>query len=34
MTRDSTSRPISSVPNQCAADGAWRIAIQLVASGS
>ena len=34
MTRDSTSRPISSVPNQCAADGALRIALQLVASGS
>ena len=26
ITRDSTSRPISSVPNQCAADGALRIA--------
>ena len=23
MTRDSTSRPIWSVPNQCAPDGAW-----------
>src|SRR5208282_5190609 len=33
-TRESTSRPISSVPNQCAALGALRIALQLVASGS
>ena len=30
----STSRPISSVPNQCAALGALRIALQLVAIGS
>ena len=34
MTRDSTSRPISSVPNQWAELGAFRIAAQLVASGS
>src|SRR5271165_336504 len=34
ITRESTSRPISSVPNQCAALGALRIALQLVASGS
>src|SRR4030095_1606836 len=34
ITRDRTSRPISSVPNQCAADGALRMALQLVASGS
>src|SRR5690349_13130569 len=34
ITRASTSRPISSVPNQCADDGALRIALQLVASGS
>ena len=34
ITRESTSRPISSVPNQCSADGALRIALQLVASGS
>ena len=34
MTRESTSRPISSVPNQCAALGALRIALQLVAKGS
>ena len=33
-TRDSTSRPFSSVPNQCAAEGALRIAVQEVASGS
>ena len=34
ITRDSRSRPTSSVPNQCAADGALRTADQLVASGS
>ena len=34
MTRERTSRPISSVPNQCCAEGALRIALQLVASGS
>src|SRR5258706_643320 len=34
MTRESTSRPISSVPNQWAAVGALRTALQLVASGS
>ncbi len=34
MTRDSTSRPSSSVPNQYAVPGALRIAPQLVASGS
>src|SRR5438874_10834159 len=34
ITRASTSRPISSVPNQCAADGALRTALQLVAIGS
>src|SRR5579862_1016616 len=34
MTRDSTSRPISSVPNRWAAVGALRMAPQLVASGS
>src|SRR3954454_3302444 len=34
MTRDRTSRPISSVPNQCAALGALRMAVQLVATGS
>src|SRR5689334_366010 len=34
MTRARTSRPISSVPNQCAAEGALRTALQLVASGS
>jgi hypothetical protein len=34
ITRDSTSRPISSVPNQCSAEGALRIAPQLVAMGS
>ena len=33
-TRESTSRPMSSVPNQCTADGAWRIALQLVSMGS
>ena len=33
-TRDNTSRPSSSVPNQYAALGALRIAPQLVASGS
>ena len=33
-TRDSTSRPFSSVPIQCASDGALRIAVQLVAIGS
>ena len=33
-TRESTSRPMSSVPNQCADDGAWRIADQLVSIGS
>ena len=34
MMRDSTSRPSSSAPNQCAALGAARTALQLVASGS
>ncbi len=34
ITRESTSRPISSVPNQWAAFGALRTALQLVASGS
>ena len=34
ITRESTSRPISSVPNQCVGVGAWRIALQLVAIGS
>jgi hypothetical protein len=34
ITRDKTSRPISSVPNQCAALGALRMALQLVAIGS
>ena len=34
ITRDSTSRPSSSVPNQCARFGALRIAPQSVASGS
>ena len=33
-TRDRTSRPMSSVPNQCAAEGALRIALQLVSIGS
>ncbi len=33
-TRDSTSRPFSSVPIQWAADGALRIALQDVAIGS
>ena len=34
MTRDSTSRPSGSVPNQCAADGAWLEASNCCASGS
>ncbi len=34
ITRDSTSRPISSVPNQYCALGALRTALQLVATGS
>src|SRR6478672_7300639 len=34
ITRDSTSRPISSVPNQCAALGALRIVAKLAATGS
>src|SRR5205809_689987 len=34
ITRDATSRPISSVPNQCSRLGGLRIAPQLVASGS
>ena len=34
MTRLSTSRPISSVPNQCSAEGGLRSAPQLVAMGS
>ena len=34
MTRVSTSRPISSVPNQCSAEGGLRTAVQLVAIGS
>ena len=33
MTRDSTSRPSWSVPNQCAADGAWLVARSCWASG-
>jgi hypothetical protein len=33
-TRANTSRPFSSVPNQCAALGALRIVLQLVAMGS
>ena len=33
-TRENTSRPISSVPNQCSALGGLRIAPQLVAIGS
>src|SRR5260221_7439821 len=34
ITRASTSRPISSVPNQCCQLGALRTALQLAASGS
>ncbi len=34
ITRDRTSRPFSSVPIQCSADGALRIAVQDVAIGS
>ncbi len=34
IIRERMSRPISSVPSQCAADGALRIADQLVATGS
>src|ERR1044071_8626207 len=34
MTRVSTSRPSSSVPNGCAAEGGLRTAAQLVATGS
>src|SRR5581483_2375779 len=34
MTRASTSRPRSSVPNQCSADGGLRTSDQLVAMGS
>ena len=34
ITRPSTSRPISSVPNQCSAEGALRTSVQLVAIGS
>jgi hypothetical protein len=34
ITRASTSRPISSVPNQCCAEGALRTRLQLVATGS
>jgi hypothetical protein len=33
MTRDSTSRPSGSVPNQCAPDGAWLAASSCCASG-
>ena len=33
MTRDISSRPISSVPIQCASDGPMRIAFQSVAIG-
>lgn len=33
ITRASSSRPISSVPIQCAQEGAWRIADQSVAIG-
>ena len=33
-TRDSTSRPFSSVPIGCCQDGALRMAVQLVATGS
>src|SRR6478752_9240929 len=33
-TRDSTSRPISSVPNRCSALGALRMSLQLVCTGS
>ena len=33
MTRDSTSRPSGSVPNQCAPDGAWLLASSCCASG-
>ena len=33
MTRDSTSRPSGSVPNQCAPDGAWLSASRFCASG-
>ena len=34
MTRDSTSRPSWSVPNQCAPDGGWLLASRSCASGS
>ena len=34
ITRLSTSRPTSSVPNQCAQDGALRTRLKLVAVGS
>ena len=34
MTRDSRSRPTSSVPNQCALPGALRTMEKLVCSGS
>ena len=34
ITRAATSRPFSSVPIQCSALGALRIAVQLVAIGS
>lgn len=34
IMRDRMSRPISSVPSQCAEDGGRRIAVQLVAFGS
>ena len=34
ITRVSTSRPFSSVPIQCASDGALRIAVHEVATGS
>ena len=33
-TRENTSRPFSSVPIQCCAEGALRIAVQLVCTGS
>ena len=34
MTRESTSRPSSSAPKRYALPGAWRTALQLVATGS
>ena len=34
MTREKTSRPSWSVPNQCAADGGWFVASSCWASGS